>query len=256
MTQFAIRPVVRNLTGTTCFFRNRPLLDTLLQLLHDDDKPMYKALVHACSIGAEPYSLSIAHKQSEYSYDMEIYATDICSEFIDLARHGAFPKGVVDTMTMLEAMAFEPASVFDKGDSVVLKNRYMDVTFFPALDYREKLCFDTFDVVLLNNTLVYVSEADQRKALHNIAEYNTGYLVCSAFHADTIAKDLADAGYVPVLTNAEKIYNSWELRQQPSILPENCHTSWHTGAFDMDKAKAYQHCSIFRRVYGEEGEKA
>ena len=47
--------------GATAFFRNRLLLATLMDELAALGRPRVSILVHAASIGAEPYSLALWH---------------------------------------------------------------------------------------------------------------------------------------------------------------------------------------------------
>lgn len=44
--------------GAAAFFRNRPFLETFFPALVSRCESPIKVLVHACSLGAEPYSLA------------------------------------------------------------------------------------------------------------------------------------------------------------------------------------------------------
>jgi chemotaxis methyl-accepting protein methylase len=236
MTAYVLSAKADGYIGSTCFFRNRKQIDTMLQLIDDTEKSSMKVLFHACSIGAEPYSWAIKHRTSEYSFDLDIFATDACQQFLSVAIQGKYPIGVTDDMWMTEAFCFDSGDWFDPTNKETeLKHRYKAaVMFLPPMDFREELMFDTFDVVVLNNTLVYCSEAEQAKAIDAVAKYNKEFFICSGFHADTIEADLTRNGYVPVTTNMEAIYNNWAIGG--------------TVKEPFNPKETFKHCTIFRKA--------
>jgi chemotaxis methyl-accepting protein methylase len=78
--------------GATAFFRNRPLLATIDELLRE--KPGHeplRILFHASSIGAEVYSFVIHSMISGLAIerDLQVFATDLNPNFLNFAREGA-----------------------------------------------------------------------------------------------------------------------------------------------------------------------
>jgi chemotaxis methyl-accepting protein methylase len=89
-------------SGTTAFFRNRPFLGTLTALLAEDDAPLVRVFVHACSVGAEPYSLAMWSLHRAWPLAprrVEIVASDIEPAFLETARRGVYPNEVLDPLT-------------------------------------------------------------------------------------------------------------------------------------------------------------
>lgn len=91
--------------GATAFFRNRPFLETLSRRRHCPLSTQDKVtiFVHACSIGAEPYSFALwwLHRVKPGRPNMliEIVATDIDPEFLEFAVQGCYPQTILEGMT-------------------------------------------------------------------------------------------------------------------------------------------------------------
>jgi hypothetical protein len=88
------------------------------------------------------------------------------------------------------------------------------VGFLPSMSFLEPMAQE-FELLMVLNALTYVSESEQGLAIQRIADYNTRYLVLTAFHPDTIVVDLRKHGYFPVTDNIEAIHNGWHERIQP-----------------------------------------
>jgi two-component system CheB/CheR fusion protein len=96
------------LIGVTSFFRDREAWQALESCVTNmmRDKPddyVVRAWVTACSTGEEAYSLAILLRECMASLgrslDVQIFATDIDSEAIDIARVGAFPAGITNDVS-------------------------------------------------------------------------------------------------------------------------------------------------------------
>ena len=100
-----LRPATEWSVGTTAFFRNRPLFDTLLNRLKNDGKQSYKILFHACSIGAEVYSLIIQYLLQQYNklYQLECLANISASGFLNFAMNGQYPEIVKKGMSDMKS---------------------------------------------------------------------------------------------------------------------------------------------------------
>jgi hypothetical protein len=192
--------------GATAFFRNKPLLDTLTPLLTGNPRVLF----HAVSIGAEAYSFAIHCKR--HGINATIHATDINERFLGYAK----------THVPAEPM--------------------LPVTFLPPMSF-EDTPEDEYDFVFVNNAFTYVSPEVQSRAIANISTYNTGYLITTAFHQDTIRGDLIS--YMPILDNIEQIHNAWSDRLSKSH-PEG--HSWKLPPFSKVRDYEYKYCSIFKRI--------
>jgi hypothetical protein len=236
--------------GATAFFRNRPLLATLTELMGaraQDPPQRLRILFHSASIGAEPYSFAIWCRTHglDRQFDLEISATDINSEFLDFARKALYPVNVLQTMEADEKAYFEQAGENEVTPVEAIRRM---VVFLPAMSFLEQMA-QTFDVVMVLNAFTYVSEAEQSSAIRRIADYNTRYLVITAFHPDTIEADLREHGYVPVTDNIEAIHNGWHERIQPEpgAARGTAEYSWVLPPFGRVAGYEYKFCSIFEK---------
>jgi chemotaxis methyl-accepting protein methylase len=232
-----LRPRSGNLRGATEFFRNRALVNTLLDLL--GEKPAIKLLFHACSIGAEPYSFA-AMRQMRGIKNVEIHATDISPEFLEFARNANYPDSVAEDMSAEEKSFFDIAS----GQLRPVASIRGAVTFLPACSFIDTIFPQAYDVVFVSNALTYVTPAEQAAAIANISRYNTSYLVLTAFHQLTIKQDVIAAGYEPVPDNIEAIHNSWGDRITKDAPPDH---SWMLPPFSKINDYEYKYCALFRK---------
>ncbi|MGZ0190008.1 MAG: CheR family methyltransferase [Alphaproteobacteria bacterium] len=99
-----IRPTDGDLIGTTAFFRNRAFLFHFgeeIAKLSTPGRPV-EIFVHACSIGAEVYSLAIYLQTVHPTVDFRITSTDISGGFVEYARAAEYPGQAVEALTEQE----------------------------------------------------------------------------------------------------------------------------------------------------------
>lgn len=246
-TPVRLRPAVGKSIGTTAFFRNRILFKTLLDELAQRGQKRYSILVHACSIGAEVYSLIIQYlmKGHQDRYSLRVRATDIEGSFIDYAREACYPRAIVDGMSNAERAYVE----IDNDVARVHRDVAERVEFIAPTDFTTYASPEPVDVVLLLNCLVYVPQEQQSAALAQIAAYNTEYLLVTAFHRASIKDDLERNGYQPILTNQREIHESWTDRRVDAVFtPGNgIYADWSLPAFSKCEDYEYLYCSLFRK---------
>lgn len=185
--------------GSTAFFRNRPLLATLAAQFRASGKDVLNVLFHACSIGAEPYSLAAyaAMTGLDDHVRLNIHATDINPNFVAHARAAVYPEGVLAGMSEGERACFEPHA---PGLVRVRPDIAARVNFLPPASFVDFLSDQEFDVVCVLNALTYVTAEQQTSTLRNISGYNSWLLIASAFHPDSIETDVVAYGTSPSLT--------------------------------------------------------
>jgi len=234
--------------GATAFFRNRPLLDRLVAELRERAGPSPRVFVHACSIGAEPYSLALRCRHlSGPPMTPTITATDLNPSFLEAARAGVYPEVVLEGMTAEERSWFEPAGT---GEVRVPDATRRQVEFLPPRSFLDPLDA-RYDAVLLLNALTYVSPAEQSLALQHAAAASRHLLALTAFHPDTIRADLGSAGFEPVLEDQRLIHEAWGDRLAPHPVPEDRpEYSWRLPPFDTAVPdRTYRFCSLFARSH-------
>lgn len=233
--------------GSTAFFRNRPLLQTLAGLVASSGRSSLDVLIHACSVGVEPYSLAMFIRLVglDRSVRLRIRATDVNGAFLEAAREGIYPVAVMSGLTERERLFFE---MVDDDRVRVIDEVRRSVDFLPAASFVDFQPEDRFDVVFVLNALTYVSPEQQAESVARIASYNDWLLVTSAFHPDTIDRDLATAGYIPVETNAELIHDAWvERRRAVAPPPGSREYSWVLPPYRHDREHLARQCAIFRK---------
>lgn len=239
--------------GATAFFRNRPFLETFFFALKPVCQGRIKILVHASSVGAEPYSLALWWLHRVRSgwpgeVDIDIAATDIDSGFLAFAQQATYPDA------LLAGMSAEEQSWFDTSDGklVVPVEARRLVRFLEPMSFVDGDPGEVFDAVLVMNALTYVSAADQALALSRWAGYTRHVLAVTAFHPDSIMSDLVRSGFVPCTEKHRQIHEAWgdRLAKEP-VPPDSPEYSWRLPPYDTPAADyAYRYGSVFLRTDG------
>lgn len=171
-------------------------------------------MVHACSIGAETYSLAAWWQQEikpRFGFDLQIFASDMNSHFLNYAREGRYPRQVFQGMTPRERTWFHA-----EDDLLLIPTSLKAmVNFCDPLNFITdsiSLGEEHFDATLLMNALTYVTPTEQSTAIMNIASC-TKYIMClTAFHPNQIELDASNAGFHPLKLNQREIHNGWSER--------------------------------------------
>lgn len=238
--------------GATAFFRNRAFLNQLgkeAARLGADGRQV-RILNHACSIGAETYSLAIHLKLRCPTLDFKIDATDVSQGFRNFAIAGAYPERVMSGLTPEEAACFDVSA---DGTRLVSHGVRKHVTFLPVSSFVDFETDAAYDIVLVCNALVYVDRAGQAAAIDKIAGYNASLLAVTAFHNATIAEDLARNGYRAVMESFEDIHAGWidRFRRDPTAptppRPPNIKGDAWMAALDREPGWRYRHGALFAK---------
>ncbi|MBI5444225.1 MAG: hypothetical protein HY900_23820 [Deltaproteobacteria bacterium] len=252
-TPTRLRPTCGNRIGTTAFFRNRPLLDALWAELSTLSANPIRVLFHACSIGSEAYSLAIyacLAARSSRSKNLQICATDIERSFLAFGRNGVFPEASIAHLSAEERSFFEPV----EGDTnrVRVNKRLRDcVSFLEPSSFSGFSSKTTFAVVFMMNALIYADREIQAQTIDRITAYNTGYLIVTGFHMDTIKEDLRRNSYRAVLRDIEPIHEAWSDRRVVTggneLVPGVIFHRWSLDPFKEIEDFEYKYCSIFKK---------
>lgn len=237
--------------GATAFFRNRPFLDTFFSTLIPLCEGRIRILVHASSVGAEPYSLALwwLHRVLPSALGdagIDIVATDIDPGFLAFAQTASYPEALRAGMSPEEQSWFEAVD----GKIVVPPEARKLVRFLDAMSFVDGDPGEAFDAVLVMNALTYVSAMDQSMALDRWASYTKHVLATTAFHPDSIMNDLVRSGFAPCMDNHRQIHESWgdRLAKGP-VAPESPDYSWRLPPYDTSVSDyAYRYGAIFLRA--------
>lgn len=239
--------------GTTAFFRNRALLNVLLGRMAMLPSDTVSVLVHACSIGAEVWSLAAAADLDPRLRGKQIHiaACDLEPAFIAHAERGIYPRVVLSGMRPAEQPYFEPF----ESDSVRVCDRLRArVHFLPAQSATDFEGTRTFEVVLLLNVLLYMPAELQSLTIDRIARYNRSLLVTTGFHLDRIKSDIQRNGYRPVNEDLRAIHDGWTDRRRngpprDETIPGRIYHAWSLPPFSEVDEFEYKYCAVFEQPH-------
>ena len=225
-----LRSARRQYIGTH-FFRNRPELELLVQLLAG--KPAGSVLdmaIVACSKGAEVYSMAYAIRCERPDLKLRLRAVDIAEDVLNFAEAGVYSLGS-DTVSGTPAKGFDPSneaqvalltgrdqplSIFDRispeemaamfdqdGDEVTVKPQFRVGMSWHLLDARDQILIDALghqDIVVANRFLCHMQPAEAEACLRNLAGLVKpgGYLFVSGVDLEVRAKVARELDWRPV----------------------------------------------------------
>lgn len=247
-----MRPVDGQFVGTTAFFRNRAFISRFaaeIAATAPADRPA-DILVHACSIGAEVYSLALQLRIAHPSVDFRIQATDISPRFVQFAERGVYPKSALGGLTPEEKDYFDPLPSGDFAVGLQIRAR---MHFGPSGSFVDYAPGRMFDAVSVCNAMIYVTAEDQARALDRIAGYNRSVLAVTGGHASTIEADLVRNGYVAAMDGFDDVHAGWTDRQRgPNWRPDaefapHIHADPFLAPLDREPGWRYRHGTIFKK---------
>ena len=161
------------LIGVTSFFRDpavwEMLRDKVLPAMFDELPNGYvlRAWVTACSTGEEAYSLAIVFQEAldkikkRKNLTLQIFATDLDPDAIELARKGYFSKNITADVAPERLSRF--FNVAGDGFTVITAIREM-VVFAPQNVIKDPP-FTKLDLLTCRNLLIYMEPELQRKLM-------------------------------------------------------------------------------------------
>ena len=158
------------LIGVTHFFRDPEAFKSLSQVLSATlrKRPKDSTLriwAPGCSTGEEPYSLAIllyeCMSRLKKHFPVQIFATDIDSQAINLARAGVYSASVVAELTAARLKRF---FLKDNG-AYRVKKEIRDMVIFAEQDLIRDPAFSKLDLVTCRNLLIYLEPELQKQLL-------------------------------------------------------------------------------------------
>ncbi|MEJ2037627.1 MAG: chemotaxis protein CheB [Desulfosarcinaceae bacterium] len=158
------------LISVTSFFRDSQAfeaLERLLQGLFKNKVPgdAFRAWVPACSTGEEAYTIAILVAEvlgnSLSKYRVQIFATDLDDDSVQLARKGVYPLA---TVMETDSRRFEKH--FSQSDnSVTVKKAIRDMVILAKHDVIKDTPFLHLDLISCRNLMIYMNSELQDKLL-------------------------------------------------------------------------------------------
>jgi two-component system CheB/CheR fusion protein len=174
------------LIGVTNFFRDAPVWQMLKEKVLPDlfnELPngyALRAWITGCSTGEEAYSLAILFKEAYEKVkqikklSFQIFATDIDSDAIEIARKGVFSPNIVADVSSERLSQFFTSNETNYNVNTSIR----EMILFAPHDVTKDPPFTKLDFILCRNLLIYMENELQGK-LMNLFYYslNTGGLM-------------------------------------------------------------------------------
>jgi len=184
------------LIGVTSFFRDAAVWDklktTVLPALIKEmpDGHVFRAWVPACSTGEEAYSLAIIFMEAmekvkrKKNLSLQIFATDIDLEAIQLARKGYFSPNIIADVSPERLKRFFKF----EAENYHINNNIRDMVVFAPQNVIKDPPFTKLDILSCRNMLIYMEAELQEKliVLFNYSLNQGGILVLGS--SETLGK--------------------------------------------------------------------
>ncbi len=161
------------LIGVTNFFRDPEAFEALESLVIPklfEGKPpgdVIRAWSTGCSTGEEAYSLAILlHEQSEklkQNYKLQVFASDIDSRAIAVARAGVYPASIAANISPERLARFFTAE--PDGSAYRIHKNIRDLLVFSEHDVIKDPPFSKLDLICCRNLLIYFDSNLQKKLI-------------------------------------------------------------------------------------------
>ncbi len=159
------------LIGVTSFFRDtavwQMLQENILPALMNELPNGYKlrAWVTGCSTGEEAYSLAIVFKEAlekteiHKNLSLQIFATDLDSDAIEIARRGVFSSNIVADVSSERISRFFIA----EAESYRVNAAIREMVVFAPQNVIKDPPFTKLDILMCRNVLIYMEPELQNK---------------------------------------------------------------------------------------------
>jgi two-component system CheB/CheR fusion protein len=159
------------LIGVTNFFRDPDAFEVLsskvVPSLLEGKKPdsTLRAWVTGCATGEEAYSIAMVIQENmdqlNKHVNVQIFATDIDAEAVEIARAGAYPDSIAADITAGRLQRF-----FTKvDDTYIVKKQIREMVVFAVQNIIKDPPFSRLDLVSCRNVLIYMDSVLQKKVL-------------------------------------------------------------------------------------------
>ena len=167
------------LIGVTNFFRDAAVWKKLKENVLPDlfkeipNGHVIRAWITGCSTGEEAYSLAIIFQEAyqkvkhDKNLTLQIFATDIDSDAIEIARKGIYSQNIVTDVSPERINQF-----FIKEENVFrVKTTIREMVVFAPHNVIKDPPFTKLDLLLCRNLLIYM-ESELQKKLMNLFHYS------------------------------------------------------------------------------------
>src|SRR5664280_549776 len=161
------------LIGVTSFFRDGAVWENLKENILPDliarlePGSILRAWVPGCSTGEEAYSLAIVFKEvlakinPHGGFSLQIFATDLDSEAIEIARKGIFPKNISENISDERLNRF----FLKTDDGYFINTEIRERIVFAHHNILMHPPFTKIDILSCRNLLIYMEQELQKRMI-------------------------------------------------------------------------------------------
>jgi two-component system, chemotaxis family, CheB/CheR fusion protein len=158
------------LIGVTNFFRDAEAFEALQGQVAEllSTKPagsLIRVWTTGCSTGEEAYSVAILFREQmeamKQTFKLQVFATDIDSRAIDVARAGVYPSSIVNDVSPERLARF----FSQDGGCYRINKAVRDTLIFSEHDLIRDPPFSKLDLISCRNVLIYLEPELQRKLI-------------------------------------------------------------------------------------------
>ncbi|MEN6333163.1 MAG: chemotaxis protein CheB, partial [Phycisphaerales bacterium] len=159
------------LITVTNFFRDADAFDALKETVisplvqqRSPDVPV-RIWVPACATGEEAYSIAImVHEEMESAqrrHNVQIFATDLDEESIEVARRGQYPKSIAGDVSPIRLKRY----FIEENNHYKIKNGIREMLVFAKHNLIKDAPFSRLDLISCRNVLIYMDTTLQKKLI-------------------------------------------------------------------------------------------
>jgi two-component system CheB/CheR fusion protein len=161
------------LIGVTDFFRDEVVWEKLKETILPDiitklePGSILRAWVPGCSTGEEAYSLAIVFKEAlekinpHGGFSLQIFATDLDNEAIEIARKGIFPASIAEHVSPERLKRF----FLQTDDGYFINTEIREKVVFAQHNIIMHPPFTKIDILSCRNLLIYMEPALQKQMI-------------------------------------------------------------------------------------------
>ncbi|OGT17477.1 MAG: SAM-dependent methyltransferase, partial [Gallionellales bacterium RIFOXYB12_FULL_54_9] len=162
------------LINVTSFFRDPEAFDALKQdilpllLAEKSDDYVFRVWVAGCASGEEAYSIAIVLREfmddTHKNFKVQIYATDLDEEAINVARIGFYPAGIAQDVTEERLRRY-----FSKDEAIgyKIKKDIREMVVFAVQSVIKDPPFTKLDLLSCRNLMIYLEPEQQNHLIPN-----------------------------------------------------------------------------------------
>lgn len=215
------------LIGVTHFFRDQEAFDALRDLVipnlwQERNRDEIRVWVPGCSTGEEAYSIAIlihSHMLRTSNWrKIQIFATDIDEEALDIARRGMYAKNIVSDVPEEYLKRY----FVDKPDQYRIVDDIRDMVIFATQSIIKDPPFSHVDLISCRNLLIYLGATQQKRVvpMFHYALRPRGYLFLGAAESlngfDNLFSPVVSKQKIFRRLEGEAVLNTdWEFFSRP-----------------------------------------